>query len=198
MRVMGLGIWLAAAVCLAATAASADVKVKTKVVNYTISGKTGDALLDQMDRRGPKHGFLTRAIAQTGYSVDWAVDWREKAGACRVANVEATLSITYNYPKIAGSLPPDVARRWARFMTGVRKHEETHGRIARQMLTAAEKSVAGLSTRNDRGCRKTQAEVKKRVERIYAEYEARQRTFDRIEHSDGGNVEKLVLRLAGK
>lgn len=198
MRDVGLGIWLVAAVCTVATTASADVKVKTRIVNYAIGGKTGDALLDQMDRRGPKHGFLTRAIAQTGYSVDWAVDWREKAGTCRVADVEATLSITYNYPKIAGSLPPDLARRWTRFMAGVRRHEETHGRIARQMLKAAEKSVTGLSLRSDPGCRKTRAEVKKRVNRIYAEYEARQRTFDRIEHSEGGNVEKLVMRLAGR
>ena len=52
------------------------------------------------------------------------------------------------------------------------------GGMARQMVDAAEKSVPGLSIDNDRGCRKTQAEVKKRIAATYAKYEARQIEFD--------------------
>lgn len=197
MRRLGLGLPLALAASLALTAeASATVKVKTKTVNYSITGKSGEALLDQMDRRGPKHGFLTRAIAQTGYSIDWAVDWRERAGTCRVADATATLSITYTFPKISGAVSPDLRRRWTRFMAGVHRHEETHGRIARQMVRAAERSIAGLSVKNDAGCRKTRAEVKRRVDRIYEEYEARQFAFDRVEHAEGGNVDRLVGLLS--
>ena len=72
----------------------ASVSIKAKTVTYAISGKDGDALLEAMDRRGPKHGFLTRAIAQTRYVVSWDIDWQEKYGGCRIANAVAGLSIT--------------------------------------------------------------------------------------------------------
>lgn len=193
---LGLAAGLGVAASLALTAAaSASVTVKTKTVNYAISGKTGDALLDQMDRHGPKHGFLTRAIAQTSYSISWSVDWREQAGSCRIADAAAELSITYSYPRVTSAMTPALKRRWTRFMAGVHKHEETHGRIARQMVNAAERSITGLALKNDPGCRKTQAEVKERIAKIYAKYEERQAEFDRKEHSEGGNVERLVTRL---
>ena len=73
-----------AVVPVVAADADASVSIKTKTTTYSISGKDGNALLDAMDRRGPKHGFLTRAIAQTSYTVSWTVDWKEKAGDCRV------------------------------------------------------------------------------------------------------------------
>lgn len=197
MRRLVFAVGLGMITSLAFTAmASATISVKTKVTTYSITGKTGDALLDAMDRRGPKHGFLTRAIAQTSYTISWSVDWREKASSCRVADAAAVLSISYNYPQVSGPMSASLKRRWNRFMTGVRKHEETHGRIARQMVNAAEKSIAGLSFKNDRGCRKTQAEVKKRVAKVYAKYEARQVEFDRVEHDEGGNVEGLVTLLS--
>ena len=148
-----------------------------------------------MDRLGPKHGFLTHAIAQTSYTVAWDIDWKEQAGSCRVANAAATLTINYTYPQVQRPMSPDLQRRWNRFMAGVRKHEETHGRLARQMVDAAEKSVSGLSYEDDRRCRKTQAELKKRIATAYAKYEARQIAFDEVEHAEGGNVEGLV-RLA--
>jgi predicted secreted Zn-dependent protease len=187
---------MAAAFCLSGQA-EASVKVKTKTTSYRISGKSGDALLDAMDRKGPKHGFLTRAIAQTGYTVSWEIDWRERDGGCVIANAAAVLTITYNYPEVTGALSPDLERRWQRFMAGVRKHEETHGRLAREMVAAAEKRLTHLSIKNDSGCRKTQAEMKRRIAAVYDKYEARQLAFDDVEHSEGGNVERLVNRLSG-
>jgi predicted secreted Zn-dependent protease len=198
MRRAGCAAILAigAAFCLAG-AAEASVKVKTKTTSYRISGKSGDALLDAMDRKGPKHGFLTRAIAQTGYTVNWEIDWRERGGRCRIASAAAVLTITYNYPQVTNALPADLERRWQRFMAGVRKHEETHGRLAREMVAAAEKRLTGLSMKNDSGCRKTQAELKRRIAAVYDQYEARQLAFDEAEHSEGGNVERLVTKLSG-
>jgi predicted secreted Zn-dependent protease len=183
----------AAVPLVAADARAASVESKT--VTYPISGKNGSELLDAMDRRGPKHGLLTRAIAQTSYTITWAIDWKEKAGDCRLANAAATLSITYTYPQVKGTMSPGLKRGWARFMAGVHKHEETHGRIARQMVDAAEKSLSGLSYDNDRRCRRTQAELKRRIAMTYAKYEARQIAFDEAEHSEGGNVEGLVTSL---
>ena len=112
-----------------------------------------------------------------------------------MSRADARIAITYTYPKAAGDLSPEMRRRWARFLDGVRKHEETHGRLAAQMVRAAERSIDGLSIKNDPGCRKARKEVKRRVAEIYADYEDRQMRFDSREHGDAGNVEGLIRGL---
>jgi predicted secreted Zn-dependent protease len=184
----------AAGFCLTAPA-NAGTTVKTKIVNYTIKGTTGAALLEAMDSKGPRRGFTTRAIAQTAYTVGWDLDTYEKAGRCRVSVADAVLNITFNYPELGNALPPDVNRRWQHFMSGVRKHEQHHAQLARAMVSAAEQAVRSTSFDNDPGCRKTQAEIKRRIAKTYAIYEAKQVEFDRVEHSEGGNVDHLVSGL---
>ena len=49
------------------------------------------------------------------------------ATACRVKRLDGELAITYTYPRVAGRLPRGLDRKWARFLAGVRKHEEMHG-----------------------------------------------------------------------
>ncbi|MEP9388811.1 DUF922 domain-containing protein [Mesorhizobium sp. KR9-304] len=177
--------------------AAAGVKVSETTRTYAVAGGTGAALLAAMDRHGPKHGFLTRAIAQTRYSVAWTIEWGETRTACRVKKIDGALDITYTYPSAHG-LSPVLERRWTRFLAGVKKHEKAHGDMARQMVGAVEKSVARLSVENDRGCRKARTEVKRRTAAIYAQYEARQIQFDVREHRNGGRVEGLIEALLGR
>ena len=133
-----------AGVCLAGSAA-ASVEVKVKTTSYRISGENGKALLRAMDRKGPRLGFTTRFMAQTAYKERWKFDWQKRAGGCRIANASAVLTITYTYPEVSSPMSADLRHRWNRFMAGVRKHEETHGRIAREMVAAAERNLNGLS-----------------------------------------------------
>jgi len=188
-RIVVLGACIAAA-----GGASAAVTVAEKTRGYEISGRTGAALLAAMDRHGPTQGFLTRAIAQTRYSVSWTIEWGETRTGCRVTSIDGKLDIIYTYPA-ARDLPPALQRRWARFLAGVKKHEKTHGDMARQMARTVEKSVAKVSVEADRGCRKARAEAKRRMTAIYADYEARQIKFDTREHREGGAVEGLIDRL---
>jgi predicted secreted Zn-dependent protease len=185
----------AAALTALAVPAAAAVKTTVKTTQYSISGRNGSELLNQMDRRGPKHGFLTRAIAQTSYTVNWEIGWANKGGTCRLREAKATLSITYIYPNATGPMSADLKKRWATFMKGVRKHEEMHGVIAQKMVKAADRAIAGFSTQNDPNCRRAQAAVKRKVDAVYAEYEAQQARFDRVEHRNGGGVDQLVRAL---
>lgn len=177
--------------------ARAETRVTVKRADYDISGTTGEQLLAAMDRSGPRHGFMTRAIAQTRYQVGWDIDWQAKDGACRVGKVDADLAITYMYPRIKGHMTPRLQGRWDRFMRGVRKHEEQHGKIARQMVREAVGTVSKLVSRNDRTCSRTKRELKRRISAIYEKYEARQIAFDKKEHREGGNVDHLVAVLVG-
>jgi len=184
-----------AGVCLAGSAA-ASVEVKVKTTSYSISGKNGKALLRAMNRKGPRYGFTTRFWAPTAYTAAWRFDWQKRSGACRIADAWAVVTITYTYPEVSHPMSADLRHRWNRFMAGVRRHEETHGRMGRAMVAAAERQLKGLSYRNDPGCRKTRAEAQRRIASTYAIYEARQVEFDRAEHAKGGNVDRLMSLLS--
>jgi predicted secreted Zn-dependent protease len=182
----------AAAAVISPAVAGAKVVIKTQ--SYDISGDSGRALVTAMDRTGPRHGFMTRAIAQTSYTVDWDLQVRETHGVCKLARAVPTLHLTYIFPE-AKSLSPGLARRWKTFLAGVHRHERTHGRIAGNMVEAAALAVSGIALAHDPGCNRTRREARRRIDAVYAKYEASQVAFDKREHRDGGRVEKLVEAL---
>jgi predicted secreted Zn-dependent protease len=175
--------------------ALAGVKVVARTETYAIAGKTSAALVDAMDRKGPRHGFTTRAIAQTSYTVDWKIDVSQSAGDCRVVAATGTLHLTYTFPRVASAMDPGLGRRWKRFLAGVRKHEQTHGRIARAMVVAASKAAEDVALAFDPFCVRARGEAKRRIDAIYTAYEAKQIAFDDREHRPGGPVEHLVSAL---
>ncbi len=198
MRPLAWTVFALVGCCLIlASPASAAVKLTEKTRYYQVNGRTGIALLKAMDRHGPKHGFLARAIAQTAYSVEWQVEWSQRGRACRVKAVEGKLAVTYTFPQVNRTLSPDMKRRWRVFFAGVKRHETVHGDLARRMARAAEKSMRQVSMQNDPGCRKARREVKRRLATVNAAYEAKQVQFDLKEHRDGGHVERLIDALVG-
>lgn len=173
-------------------------KVTSRTTTFPISGPTGDALLKELERKGPKHGFTSRAIAQTRYTMNSEAEWNHARGVCAVTRPMVRLDITYIYPEVKGETSDPLRGRWQRFMAGIRKHEEQHGRLAREMAAEADKTIAGLKVQDGKACGKLRAEMKRVVAAIVGRYEARQRQFDVVEHKSGGNVEGLVKRLVTK
>ncbi|MDX8436028.1 DUF922 domain-containing protein [Mesorhizobium abyssinicae] len=178
--------------CSLTPAASAGTKLLVKTRTYDIAGTTGAALVEAMDRKGPKHGFMTRAIADTAYTVNWDLAMSRTDGVCHLRQADGVLDLTYTYPRLAQPASAALERRWKRFFAGVRAHEETHGRIARRMMQATAKAVRGLKRADNWFCTGTRHEARRRINAIYAEYEAKQNAFDAREHRDGGHVEHLV------
>jgi predicted secreted Zn-dependent protease len=181
--------------CGFAPAASAGTKVLIKARSYDITGATGAALVEAMDRNGPKHGFMTRAIADTAYTVNWDLAMSRTDGVCHLRKADGVLDLTYTYPRLASPASPALERRWKQFYAGVRAHEETHGRIAKRMMWATARAIQGLNRPDNWFCSGTRQEAKRRINAIYAEYEAKQIAFDAREHRDGGHVEHLVDAL---
>jgi predicted secreted Zn-dependent protease len=192
---------VALAVCLAAVGmlpvgpVSAATKIVVTTKTYEIAGDDGMALLEQMDKKGPKQGLMTRAIAQTTYTVDWQLTVEQDGRACRLTAANGTLNLTYTFPKVVSAMSPALASRWRRFLAGVYKHERTHGRIATEMVHAAEKAATGITYPEDGWCLRTKREARKRIDAIYDQYEAEQVAFDVREHGEGGNVQALVSGL---
>jgi len=179
------------AACFAggATAAERD-GITVKVRYYEITGETPRELFLSMVKHGPKDGFSSRAIAQTQYHTDWSTTLSYANGACRVVRAEPRATITYIYPQPPANMRN--ARRWNRFMAGIMRHERQHGRYVREMLAEAQKSITGLKIAGDEDCKRTRAEMKRRVNRIHDLYEAKQRAFDVREHKDGANIDRLI------
>jgi predicted secreted Zn-dependent protease len=174
----------------------AGAKVSVKTTTFPISGVSGETILNELERKGPKHGFMSRAIAQTRYTMNSdALAWRHDNGVCVVTKPSVRLDITYIYPKVSGSMSGAMRARWQRFMAGVTKHEEVHGRLARQMAHAADKAISGLRVKDGKGCTRLHTEMKRVVNLVVADYEARQRRFDAVEHKSGGNIEGLIRKL---
>jgi predicted secreted Zn-dependent protease len=188
------GICIALMACLAASPALCGVKTTIRTETYAIAGNTGEALLDSMDRNGPRHGLLARAMAQTRYKVGWDVDWLRSGNRCRLKSADATLSIVYRYPELARPAPRKLERRWKAFLAGVRQHEEMHGRLAQRMVLVAHKSVSRLARKDDL-CIRSQRQFERIIDAVYAKYEARQARFDDVEHGEGGNVDRLLFML---
>ncbi|AZO48285.1 MAG: DUF922 domain-containing protein [Mesorhizobium sp.] len=196
MRVSVLACLAAIGVlCSFSPIASAGTKLLVKTRTYEISGTTGVALVAAMDRNGPKHGFMTRAIADTAYTVNWDLAISRTDGVCHLRQADGVLDLTYTYPRLAQPASAALERRWKRFFAGVRAHEETHGRIARRMMQATAKSVRRLKLADNWFCTGTRQEARRRINAVYAEYEAKQRAFDAREHRNGGHVEHLVDAL---
>jgi len=197
---MGLGaeLWVVFAVVLLASAgaARADVSVKTKY--YDIKGKTGLELFYDMNRKGPRHGFLTKAIAQTQFKTDIKGDLVYSNGVCRTRGAEMMMQITYVYPRPVDKLDSSLARRWKRFQASNIVHEEMHGRLAKKMVADVNRAMRGFKLADGQSCRKANAKLMKELDRIIVAYNKSQVDFDKREHRDGGPVEKSVLALVGK
>ncbi|KAA3450918.1 hypothetical protein C7I87_09305 [Mesorhizobium sp. SARCC-RB16n] len=194
MRLTSLTMLAAACVLSWVSAASAGTKLVVHVRSYDVAGKTGADLIEAMDRQGPKHGYMTRAIAETGYTVHWDLDISHQDGTCHLRQANGTLDLTYTFPRLSPT-SQGLRKRWDRFMAGVRKHEHTHGRIAKGMMRATETALAGLERPDNWFCTGTHLEARRRINTIYAEYEAKQNAFDAREHRRGGHVEHLVDAL---
>lgn len=184
--------------CGIAPDAVAGTKVLVTTRSYDIAGTTGSALVEAMNSKGPKHGFMTRAIADTSYVVNWNLDVDRADGVCRLRSAEGTMELTYTFPRLASPPGAKLERRWRRFLAGVHAHEHHHGRIAKAMMRATDKSIAGLELADNWFCTATHREARRRIDAVYAQYEARQNAFDAREHRDGGHVDRMVHALMAR
>jgi predicted secreted Zn-dependent protease len=193
MHLIARRIMLAAlAGCGMIVPALGETAVVTRTETYAVSGSTARAMVQSMARNGPRHGFTARAIAQTSYTVDWQLKTERQGHGCRIREAVGTLKLTYIYPRVTSPMSRPLATRWKRFFAEVRKHEEKHGRIARDMVSAAEKAARSVSLARDPSCIRTRREAKRLISAAYAEFEAKQIAFDAQEHKSGGPVDRLV------
>lgn len=172
--------------------------VKEKTVHYNINGRSGIELYQDMVRRGPRQGFLSKAIAQTKYKVTPRGDWRYRDGTCSLVNAGYTLELTYTYPRPSSKLPAELERRWKTFIAETTVHEKTHGKLALEMARELDRRLRGFSMKDHRSCWRARSALEAELAAIFNAYEKKQIAFDNKEHREGGAVQKTARKLIGK
>jgi predicted secreted Zn-dependent protease len=175
--------------------ARAEWQAIEKEQTYAISGKTGPELYFSIGERGPKVRDGARAIAHTNFTLTWTRKYEVQADACVLVSAVPKLTITYTLPKPSAQLSGAVARNWATFLAGMRSHEHVHGAMIRKLVSDIEAATVGMSIPDDAKCVKIKTELKSRLSKLFADYQQRNRDFDKTEMSDGGNIQQLILAL---
>ena len=175
--------------------AVAAPRVKVKTSYYSISGSTGMELFRDMNRKGPRHAFMKKAMAQTQYrsTPSGKVTWQN--GVCSVKNGSYTLDLTYVYPKPDRKLSGRLAVNWNRFMADTYRHEKVHGQIAIEMVAKLDATLRSFRMKDKDNCARAMTTLAGRINGIYDIYKKKQMAFDVAEHRKGGKVEKSVLVL---
>ncbi len=180
---------------LAASDASAQARISETTKYYKINGKTGTELLWDMNRKGPRHGFLTKAIAQTQFKTKFLGGLQYSNGLCKSKGGGYVLTITYVYPQPEKPLSGVLAKRWRAFQATNVVHEKEHGRIAKKMANAVARKVRTFKAADKPGCRKSLAALGREIDKLIAAQNAEQAAFDKREHRSHGPVEKSILAL---
>lgn len=155
-------------------------------------------LLWDMNRKGPKHGFLTKAIAQTQFKTKFLGDVKYSKGYCSSKNAGYQLTITYVYPQPEKPLSGLLAKRWRAFQASNVVHEKEHGRIAKKMANTVARKVRSFKAPDKPGCKSSMTRLAREIDAIIDAQNAEQAKFDKNEHRSHGPVEKSILALVKK
>ncbi len=189
---------LAVAMCIASLpmTARAEWQAVEKVKTYAITGTSGRELYDSIGERGPLLGPKVRAIAHTHFKLTWTRKYEPQPdGVCMITANVPKLIITYTLPKPSAQLPPSTRKSWQKFIAGVEAHERVHGGFIKDMVKEIEAVSIGFSVPDDPKCSKIRVELTKRLGEISNKERRRNSDFDKVEFSDGGNLQQLVLKL---
>ncbi len=189
---------LVAVTCIASLpmAAHAEWQAMETTKTYVITGTSGRELYDSIGERGPLLGPKVRAIAHTDFKLTWTRKYElQPDGACKITVNIPKLIITYTLPKPSAKLPASTRKSWQKFIAGVEAHERVHGGYIKDMVKEIETMSVGFSVPDDPKCSKIRVELTKRLGEISNRERQRNSDFDRVEFSDGGNLQQLVLKL---
>lgn len=189
---------LAMAMCIAflPMAAHADWQPVETIKTYAVAGTSGAELYDSIGERGPLLGPKVRAIAHTDFKLTWTRKYEPQPdGACTITVNIPKVIITYTLPKPSAQLPASTRRSWQHFIAGVEAHERVHGQFIKDMVKEIEAMSVGFSMPDDPKCSRIRVELTKRLGEISKKQQQRNRDFDKVELSDGGNLQQLVIKL---
>lgn len=160
---------------------------------FSVGGDTLAEIEEQLRAHGPhvqstgeRHPGATRMEFTT------KIDYAETDNRCRVDDVHVSVDAKVFLPRWRNRPRAERATAliWDTLSRDIRRHEESHLRIAKRHGRRIEDAIKALRPRRD--CAPLQEEAEKISAEIMAEHDAEQRHFDRVESI---NFERRLLRL---
>jgi predicted secreted Zn-dependent protease len=160
---------------------------------FSIGGVTLDEIESELRRRGPKmtstgssHPGLTRMQFTTN------VTYSGEGRRCSVTAAAVTVKADVILPRWRRPRAADRDTRfiWETLSSDIKRHEDTHVRIARNHAFDLERELKQI--RNHFGCEAAKARVEAKTAEILEKHDREQAAFDRVE---GATFEKRLVRL---
>jgi predicted secreted Zn-dependent protease len=157
-------------------AALAEAQQLTTYAHYIVSGDSAQNLLRAMLSNGPRVGG-GRAYASARMDPQIKSSTALIGGHCRMLSVKIEMRFRILLPQLDANRVVDASlrKRFERFYSFAKQHEETHRAIWLQCAAEAEGRVIGI-TRS--GCDESQAVAHKIVEDALKQCENRHAAFD--------------------
>jgi len=161
---------------------------------YTVGGSTLDAILKQLDRRGPE-------VSATGHRHPGAMEAvftsrvrYQGAKGCGVASAQVTVNarIILPYWRRPRAARPEVQLVWDTLSADIKRHEESHVIIARNHARQLEQALRAMPGQPD--CEAALAKAAVVTEQVLDRLNAAQAEFDRIEAINFDSRMKRLLR----
>lgn len=176
----------------------AKIIIKEKTSYYPIKGKTGRELAEAMLVGGKRNIDLRHAIAATATSYKVGdVDIQVVNGRCKVISANVIVDIEYIYPKWTQrkGASKELRAVWDQFFRELVRHEETHGKIAKEGAKQLEREILRVSGSVPLGCRDFGAFSTLRLDAIGRQLKNRQLAFDRRENLRVSRISRLQTLL---
>ncbi len=159
---------------------------------FSISGRTSEQLERSLLRRGPKvNGSREGHPGATELGFAGNVEYKSENGKCRVGGATYHVKAKIILPRLR-RIPADADTQlyWKTLTQDIRRHEESHVIIAKNYARKLEQQLKSIRPAAD--CKTVEAKVAKMTDKVMAEHDAAQTSFDRIE---GKSFERRMMRL---
>jgi predicted secreted Zn-dependent protease len=149
-----------------------------------MAGQRDGAQVDirYFDVQGSDYESLMAALRKDGvhrgaeWSLTYKYDPRRSGKACSVASLDTTLKQTITLPRWAypRDASPKLVAEWTRYVGALKKHQEGHLGIARDMHEAFRDSLAVTHAR----CDQLEASIKSQYKTLLERYKALEKEYD--------------------
>jgi predicted secreted Zn-dependent protease len=183
-----------AALLLFGAVVPADAAQLSKTYSYfSIGGSTLDDIEKDLARRGPnvsttgqRHPGATRMEFKTKLA------WTQKGNSCRLTTARVNVSAKVILPqwKPGRRANRDTRLIWGTLAADIKRHEETHVRIANNHARELEDALKKMGSY--RTCKQVSEHASRITKRILDKHDREQQRFDRIESA---GFEKRFFRL---
>lgn len=113
---------------------------------YDVRGNGEKELRCQMNHSGCMWEDGKRYDSVTSWHVKWDYDYDRAPNSCSAASFQATLEVTYRYPKWIrpDNVPPALVDKWDGYMKNLIAHEKGHRDLAAEATADLSRTVGSL------------------------------------------------------